>query len=122
MQEKIDTSLGKWFSQVLTPSNLKFKYMRPIDVCGREGPQTRSEAQSDLGGFCQTWTLFYLDARLIVIVIVNVGIICNVIVIAIVMVNVERIRNVIVIAVVIVIVNVGIISNVIAIVIVNVEC
>ena len=64
MQERIDEDLKKWFQKILNPIKQKFTYRRPVDVCPRRGPQTRSEEFESLGGFCQTWTLFYVDMKL----------------------------------------------------------
>jgi len=64
MQERIDEDLKKWFTKTLGEINQPFTYRRPIDICPRRGPQTRSEEFEYLGGFCQTWTLFYIDMRI----------------------------------------------------------
>lgn len=64
MQEHIDVALKKWCDRMLPALNQPFTYRRPMDVCPRPGPQTRSEAMEELGGFCQTWVLLYIDARL----------------------------------------------------------
>lgn len=62
MQNTIDLDLKAWFAQVLGAD--KFIYKSPIDVCPRRGPQSRSEAFQELGGFCQTWTMLYATMRL----------------------------------------------------------
>lgn len=39
-------------------------YLRPMQVCPVPGIQAKGEEKSDYGGFCQSWSLVYMDHRL----------------------------------------------------------
>jgi hypothetical protein len=62
-QDNIDTDFERFFQKEFTAIGKRVKYLRPVDTCPHVGPQ-RSERYQVLDGFCQTWTLVYLDARL----------------------------------------------------------
>lgn len=64
MSDKFDIVMEEWLALNLKPYHADYVYKKPIDVCPLLGPQSRSEEVSPLNGFCQTWTYFYLDARL----------------------------------------------------------
>lgn len=64
MQQQIDGILENWLEKNLKPFHNEFIYKTPMNVCPRLGPQSRAEQNSPVKGLCQTWTWFYLDARL----------------------------------------------------------
>ncbi len=62
MQDLLDEALEQWIVGMFEGMNVVYK--RPVDVCPDVGPQTRSENDRELNGFCQTWVWFYVEARL----------------------------------------------------------
>lgn len=56
--EGLDSELSKW------AGSMGLKYISPHDTGLYTGIQTIQEKENTLSGFCQAWSLWYLDARL----------------------------------------------------------
>ena len=60
----IDDDLSVRLPDLLKKFGIDAVYKRPIDICPGEGPQTIAERSSPYVGFCQSWTILYMEMRM----------------------------------------------------------
>lgn len=61
---RLDRRLERMVGEMLEGVGQEITYKSPVMICPRPGPQATSEAGRSKAGYCQTWIMFYLHARL----------------------------------------------------------